>query len=138
MKMKQTVNDYKALVPNLVNTSDTLSMAQLCHMCGKDKEIFNDDSKIHKNDSSFERHVQWKDEVATQYGLNMFDNWIKKIPEKLDAVTDYKSAIAFIREMWEAHGVFEQLFHDPTQLRAGSVRQGEDDLWTYCLAAYDR
>ena len=143
MKMKKTVNDYKALVPNLVNSSDSLSMAQLCHRTGKDKEIFNDDSKIHKNDSSFERHVQWKDEVATQVGLNLFHNHDEKFPEKLDAVIDNKSATAYIKEMWEDHGVIEQLFydpavHDPTQMRSGPVRQGEDDMWIYSLAAFDR
>ena len=86
MKMSLVVKDMKALMKSPVNFDDKLHMAKLCHRTGKDKEIFNEESKMHKNDSSFERHVQWKAEVAIQYSLNMFDNHDEKHPEKLDEV----------------------------------------------------
>lgn len=143
MNFKKHVVDFKALMPSTVNFDDKLCMAQLCHRAGKDKEISNEDKKIHKNDSSFERHSQWAKEVATQYGLNMFDNFDMKNPEKLNAVIDEETATKYILEMWEHHDVVTNLFydpvvHDPTQRKAGCEKQGEDDMWRYCLESYDR
>ena len=143
MKMKKTVVDYKALMKSSVNFDDKLCMAQLCHRAGKDKEIFNDKEKIHKNDSSFERHVQWSEELAIQYGLNMFDNFDRKHPEVLDAVHDEESSTQYILRLWDEYDVVTHLFydptvHDPTQKTAGCDKQGEDDMWIYCRESFDR
>ena len=143
MKMKKQVVDQKALMKSTVNFDDKLCMAQLCHRAGKDKEIFNDKDKIHKNDSTFERHVQWSGELAIQYSLNMFDNFDRKYPELLDVVDDQKSATQYILKLWNEYDVVTHLFydpavHDPSQRSASCERQGEDDMWVYCRESFTR
>jgi hypothetical protein len=141
--MKKTKLDYKALMPDVTNFDDEICMAQLAARAGKIDMLSNEEKKIVKNDSSYERHSQFAEEVGTAYGLNLFDNFDTNYPEKLDSVVDEKSAVQFILEMFDEFDVTANLFYDPSihdtsQARDTSVKEGEDDMFVYCREGFIR
>jgi hypothetical protein len=141
--MKKTKIDYKALMPDMTNFDDEICLAQLAARAGKGDMLSNEEKKIVKNDSSYERHKQFAEEVGTTYGLNLFDNYDNKNPEKLDAVVNEKSAVQFVLEMFDNFDVTANLFynpaiHDAKQARDGCDKEGEDDMFAYCREGFIR
>jgi hypothetical protein len=140
-KMSKVSHDLKGLMRNEVNFDDECCLAQLSTLLGK--EISNQKKKIVKNDSSFERHDQFVTEVGTAYGLNLFDNYDHRYPERLDAVRTKDEALHYVADMFAEYDVMINMYynpelHDPEQARHGPVKQGEDDLFIYSREGFIR
>ena len=127
MKMKKICQDYSVGMKNEINFDDKISLPWLTALTRM--KVTNKAKEIKKNDSSFERHDQFLAEVQTSYLVNMFDNYLEKNKDKLEAVNDKEASVAFVWGMLDAFNI--QLFYDPSKQEQGR-QKGEDDMFIYC------
>ena len=118
------------------NMTDECYLSKLKARVGQDGLLHPEKNKIVKNDSSYERHKQFYMGVGRMFGLNMFSNYDKLHPEKLDAVKTKAQALEYILDIFAEYGITDNLFfnpaiHDPDQMEASEAKAGEDDLFIY-------
>ena len=129
MKMKKVTQDYAECMRKEINFDDKLSLPWLTSLTRM--KVTNKAKEIKKNDSSFERHDQFLEEVQISYLVNMFDNYIKNSCKKkrLEAVDGCETAVSFVLGMLDDFNI--QLFYDPKKSKP-EKKKGEDDMFDYC------
>ena len=77
--------------------------------------------------------------------MNLWTNYDKLYPERLDCVRTKEQALHYIECMFEEFGIQENLFytppvHDPDQMQQGNggIKEGEDDLFVYARDVFVR
>ena len=129
MKMKKICQDFAATMKHEINFDDKLSVPWLAALSRM--KISSKAKDIKKNDSSFERHDQFIATVQTSYLANMFDNYMVENGNKLEEVSDQKSAVRFVHGMLDSFGI--KLYYDPTMSDLEvEEKEGEDEMFVYC------
>ena len=136
----------KAHMPAENNMVDECSLSKLKARIGKDGLIHNEKPKIVSNDSSYEQHKQFYEGVGRMFGQNLFANFDRLHPQKLDDVKTKQDALNLVLEMWSEYGVTDHLFynpniHDPDKSGGDAgcnAKEGEDDLFIYARDVFIR
>ena len=72
-----------------------------------------DRKKIISNDSAFEKHKQFYQGAGRYLGLNLWTNYDKLYPERLDGIRSREQALHYIQGMFEEFRVQDNLFYNP-------------------------
>ena len=141
LKMKKVEINIRSMMPNEKRFDNDATMAKIRVQCGLDDSISNDPSKITSNDSSFERHSQFVNQVGISFGLNKFNVYDELHPELLDSVDSEESALLYINGMFNEFNIQENLFYNPelhSNPQESGEKKGEDDLFLYGREAFIR